>query len=115
MKKTISVSIESFNNRDLKKIEKTKAAIRTIEELVRDMRKTASGIKVECLEVEAKEDTEETKEKTPAFSYFNMTVDIEGLEEIMGRISKTTDELEAELQELNGAIYMAISNEKPQA
>ena len=114
MKKTISVSIESLNNRDLKKIEKTKAAMRTIQELAQDMRRTASGTNVECLQAVAKDDTEETKE-IPAFSYFHMTVDIKGLEEIMERIGKTTDELEAELQELNGAIYTAISNEKPQA
>lgn len=115
MKKTISISIESINNKNLKKIQETRAAIRTIKELAQEMRRTARETKVECLEAVAKDDTEETKDNTPAFSYFNMTVDIEGLEEIMERISKTTDELEAELQELNGTVYMAISNEKPQA
>ena len=44
-----------------------------------------------------------------------MTVDVDNLEEIMEKISRTTDELEAELQELTGMLYMAISNEKPQA
>lgn len=115
MKKTISISIQSINSRDLKKIEETRAAIRTIKELAQDMRRTANGTKVECLEAVAKEDPEKTKDKTPAFSFFNMTVDVDNLEEIMEKINRTTDELEEELQELTGALYMAISNERPQA
>ena len=70
MKQIISISIQSINSRDLKKIEETRAAIRTIKELAQDMRRTASGTKVECLEAVAKADTEETKDKTPAFSFF---------------------------------------------
>lgn len=115
MKKTIYITIESINNRSLKKIQETRAAFRTIKELAQDMRRTASETKVEILEAVAKADKEETEDKTPAFSYFTMTVDIDNLEEIMEKISRTTDELEAELKELTGALYMAISNEKPQA
>lgn len=115
MKKTISISIQCIDNRDLKRIEEARKAIRTIKELAQDMRRTASGTKVECLEAVAKADPEEIKDKTPAFSFFNMTVDVDNLEEIMEKISRTTDELEAELQELTRALYMAISNEKPQA
>ena len=115
MKKTISVSIESINNRDLKKIQEVKAAIRTINELAQDMRGKERGTNVEILEALAQADQEETENTTPAFSYFIMTVDVDNLEEIMEKISRTTDELEAELKELTGALYMAISNEKPQA
>ncbi len=113
MKKTISISIQCIDNRDLKRIEEARKAIRTIKELAQDMRRTASGTKVECLEAVAKADPEQTPDKTPAFSFFNMTVDVDNLEEIMEKISRTTDELEAELQELTGALYMAISNENP--
>ncbi len=61
MKKTISISIQCIDNIDSKRIEKARAAIRTIKELAQDMRRTASGTKVEGLEAVAKAGSEETK------------------------------------------------------
>ena len=112
MKRTISISIESLNNKDLKRVQAAREAIRTLSDLASDMRRTAAEYKADRLEAVAPAKGEQ--KAATAFTYFYMDVDVDGLEEVMEKISKTTDELETQLQELTGKIYMGLANGKPQ-
>ena len=94
-------------------MQKARAAIRTLYDLVNDMKTTGAGYKVPVLEAHAAAEADAGEKPAPAFSYFNMTVDIEGAEEILGKITKTANELETELRELTEKIYMGIEKEKP--
>lgn len=112
MKRTISISIESLNNKDLKRVQTAREAIRTLSDFASDMRKTAATYKADRLEAVAPEKGEQ--KAAPAFTYFFIDVDVDGLVEVLEKISKTTDQLETHLQELTEKIYMGLANEKPQ-
>lgn len=115
MKKTISISIESLDNKDLKKVQGAKAAIRTLRDFAEDMKEAGKDYRATNLKACATADkSTDSKKTTPAFSYFNTTIDVDGLEEVLEKISETTNQLEKHLQELTGKIYMGLANEKPQ-
>ena len=115
MKKTISISIESLDNKDLKKVQNAKAAIRTLLDFAKDMREAGKDYRATNLEAHATtEKCTDSGKATAAFSYFITTVDVDGLGEVLEKINKTVDKLEEHLQELTGKIYTGLANEKPQ-
>lgn len=115
MKKTISVTIESLDSKDLKKVQSAKAAIRTLIDFAKDMKEVGKVYRTTDLDAHAMaEKSTNSKKATPAFSYFITTVDVDGLEEVLEKINETANQLEEHLQELTRKIYMSLANEKPQ-
>lgn len=111
VKRRISISIESMNNKDLKEVQKAKAAIRTLLDFASDMRETAATYKADRIEAIAPAEGEQ--KAATAFAYFYVDVDVDGLEEVLEKIRNSTDQLEAQLRELTGKIYMGLANGKP--
>jgi len=113
MKKTVSVSIESINSSELKKVQEVRAAIRTLKEFALQMRNTARPGGIAKLEAKATPEPE-TEKKTPAFAYFFVEVDTDELEHDIKQISEATDDLETAIKGLEETIFMGITKQMPQ-
>lgn len=106
MKRRILVRVEGVENENLKEIKKVKNAVETIRDFARSTRNLTDSI----LSVNEKAvlQGEENAESNLCLS---MTVDVEGLEDIMGNIAALTEKLKTEIEKMDKAIITGIEQE----
>lgn len=103
MRKRILAKVTGIENANLEEIKKVKNAVETIRDFARKTRDlTENGLSVE------EKVTIQGEENKGSSLYLSMTVEVEGLEDIMGNITALTEKLKEEIEKMDKAIIAGI-------
>lgn len=106
MKKRIFVKVAGVENENLSKINEVKNAIETIRRFARDVRNLTESCRSidETAVMQGKVDAENNL-------YLRMTIEVEGLEDILGNIATLTEKIKTEIEKMDKAIIIGMEKE----